>query len=289
VTRKTIAAVARLVRFPNGLVAAAAVIVGGRWAGAEWRSLPVTLAAGSAVALTALANAFNDYQDRSIDCIAHPERPIPSGAIAPGTALGIAVVAGIVGVGFAAAAAPPLGVLSICVAFVMLGYGWVKSCSGVAANAVVAVLGSLPFLYGAWASGAPRAAVPLVALAAPLQFARELAKDVDDVAGDRGRRRTLPLELGGAAARGIAVAAAFLAIIVLAGLGLWRPPSVGASFGWRFAGTLGGAPFTGLFVLPAGLFALFGCWRLMQGRSGAPAAFKVAMVLAIVAMVPLAP
>jgi hypothetical protein len=34
-------------------------------------------------------------------------------------------------------------------------------------------------------------------------------------------------------------------------------------------------------LLPAGLFALFGGWRLLRGSPGAATAFKVAMVLAI--------
>jgi geranylgeranylglycerol-phosphate geranylgeranyltransferase len=272
VTRKTVAAVARLARLPNGLVAAAAVIVGGRWAGAGWASGPVLLAALSAVALTAVANAYNDFEDRAIDAVVHAGRPIPSGAIAPRTALVVALVAGVLGVFLATAARLPLGVLSIFVIAAMIGYGRIKSWSGVAGNALVAILGSLPFLYGAWAAGAPQAAVPLMALAAPLQFAREVAKDIDDTAGDQGRRRTLPLMVGGAAARGIAVAAAVAGLCMLVAI-----PGGGLL---RLAAAL---------LLPAGAFVLFGCWRLLQGQSGAAGAFKAAMVLAILAMVPLAP
>jgi 4-hydroxybenzoate polyprenyltransferase len=110
-----------------------------------------------------------------------------------------------------------------------------------------------------------------MALAAPLQFARELAKDVDDVDGDSGRRLTAPLVLGEAATRGIAVAAAVIAVLVLGGIGV------------RFR------PATWVTLLPAGIIVLFGCWRLLRGRSGAPTSFKVAMVLAILGMIPLAP
>jgi 4-hydroxybenzoate polyprenyltransferase len=283
VTRKTVAAVARLARLPNGLVAAAAVIVGGRWAGAGWASGPVLLAALSAAALTAVANAYNDFEDRDIDAVVHAERPIPSGAIAPQTALLLALVAGALGVFLAAAARLPLGVLSIFVVAVMLGYGRIKAWSGVAGNVVVAVLGSLPFLYGAWAAGAPRAAIPLVALAAPLQFAREVAKDIDDVAGDFGSRRTLPLTVGRAAARGISVVAAVLAVCGL---------PLAAAGSTRVGVTMPGGGLlllAGVLLLPAGAFVLFGCWRLLQGRAGAAGAFKAAMVLAILAMVPLAP
>jgi geranylgeranylglycerol-phosphate geranylgeranyltransferase len=261
-----------LVRLPNGLVAAAAVIVGGRWAGASWWNPAVTLAAGSAVALTGVANAFNDYDDRAIDVIAHPERPIPSDAITPSLAVRVGAAAALLGIGLAAAATPALGAMSVVVVAVMLGYGRIKARSGVAANVIVATLGALPFLYGASAAGHPAAALPLLALAAPLHLAREVAKDVDDVDGDRGRRRTLPLVAGLSVARAVAVAAAGVAVLVLMIVGTrWRPPLMGA------------------LLLPAGLFALIGGWRLLRGSPGAATAFKVAMVLAIAVMLALPP
>jgi len=75
------------------------------------------------------------------------------------------------------------------------------------------VLASMPFLYGAWAAGEPRAGLVLVGIAAPLHFAREIAKDVDDIDGDRGRRRTLPITAGVGVARVIEVAATFVFIV----------------------------------------------------------------------------
>jgi geranylgeranylglycerol-phosphate geranylgeranyltransferase len=221
--------------------------------------------------LAAVANGFNDYEDQAIDSVVHAERPIPSGAIQPRAALVTVVVAGIAGIALAAAAARPLGVVSVGVVVIMLGYGRIKASSGMAANAVVAVVGSLPFLYGAWAAGAPRAAVPLMALAAPLQLAREVAKDVDDVAGDRGQRRTLPLIAGQTVARWVGVAAACVAVLVLTEVGgRWRP-------------------LARLALLPAGALVMVGCWQLARARGGAPRTFKLAMVLAILGMIPLAP
>jgi geranylgeranylglycerol-phosphate geranylgeranyltransferase len=271
VTPRTLTALVALVRLPNGLVAAGAVFVGGRWAGGGWWNPRVALAAASAVALTAVANAVNDYQDASIDVVAHPNRPIPSGAIAARTALGVAGSAAVIGIGCAAMAAPGLGLLSLGVVAAMVSYGVIKARSGVAANAMVAALGALPFLYGAWAAGVPSAAAPLVALAAPLQFAREVAKDIDDVTGDRGRRQTLPLVAGTGAARAIGTASAIVAIAVLATFGHGRPPLAAAT------------------LFPAGAVAGVGAWRLAKGQSGAATIFKVAMVLAILAMVALAP
>src|SRR5689334_17162382 len=64
------AAALRLARWPNALMAAAAVVLGAAWAGgvrsATW------LAASAALALTGFANAVNDLHDVDIDRLAHP-------------------------------------------------------------------------------------------------------------------------------------------------------------------------------------------------------------------------
>jgi len=199
-------ALARLVRLPNGLLAAAGVFVGARGAGVTW-SAPVLATGVAAICLAIVANAFNDYDDRAIDAIIHPERPLPSGAITPGAALRTVAVAALGGVTLSALARPMLALVSIGVIGVMLAYSRIKAQWGVVGNATVAVLGSMPFLYGAWAAGRPEAGLVLVGIAAPLHFAREIAKDVDDIDGDRGRRRTLPIIAGVGAAQVVRIAA----------------------------------------------------------------------------------
>jgi 4-hydroxybenzoate polyprenyltransferase len=71
----------------------------------------------------------------------------------------------------------------------------------------------MPFLYGAWAAGKPEAGIVLLGIAAPLHFAREIAKDIDDIDGDRGRRRTLPLVAGVGVARTTEIVATAIFIV----------------------------------------------------------------------------
>jgi geranylgeranylglycerol-phosphate geranylgeranyltransferase len=173
----------------------------------------VLAAALAAICLAVVANAFNDYDDRAIDALIHPSRPLPSGAITPRAALLAVAIAAVAGIVLSALARPILGAVSVGVVAVMLVYGRVKACSGVVANAIVALVGSMPFLYGAWAAGDPASGVVLVGLAAPLHFAREIDKDLDDVAGDAGRRRTLPIVAGPQIARAIAITATAVFIV----------------------------------------------------------------------------
>jgi geranylgeranylglycerol-phosphate geranylgeranyltransferase len=87
-----LSAALRLVRWVNALTAAAGVLVGAWWAG--WGSASaIALAALAAIALTATANAWNDLADIEIDRVAHPERPLPSGALTPAAAEQIAMAA----------------------------------------------------------------------------------------------------------------------------------------------------------------------------------------------------
>lgn len=180
------------------------MLVGARGAGVTW-SPAVLAAALAAICLGAVANAFNDYDDRDIDAIIHPHRPLPSGAVTPNAALRAVAIGALGGVLLSMVARPVLGVVSVGVIAFMLIYGRIKARWGVAANAIVAVLGSMPFLYGAWAAGKPEAGLVLMGIAAPLHFSREVAKDIDDMAGDQGRRRTLPLVAGVGVARAISI------------------------------------------------------------------------------------
>lgn len=256
-------AVLALVRWPNALIAAGGVVAGALWAAGRGAPLaPLLFAAGAATALTALANAFNDFTDREIDRVAHPERPLPSGTLRPFTALAVAATGAISGIVLAALARPALGALSAAVATLMVVYSTSLKRHGLPGNLVVAVLASLPFLYGAWAAGRPEAASALLALAIPLHLAREIAKDLDDAPGDAGVRRTLPVARGVAAARAALVAALVIFLAALAAMA-WRRP--------RFA----------VAALPVVVLSCVAAWRATRGQRGGPLLFKSAMVCAL--------
>jgi 4-hydroxybenzoate polyprenyltransferase len=146
---------------------------------------------------------------------------------------------------------------------------WVYSARlkrrGVAGNVAVAVLGSLPFLYGAWAVDKLREGLLLVVVAAPLHFAREVAKDLADASGDAGTRRTIPLTSGVAAAR----AAVVSSVVVYSGAVLLLAR---------------GHPLFATLLVPTIFLAGLATRRLYLGRGGSAELLKAAMVVAIVAL-----
>ncbi|MGH7648354.1 MAG: UbiA family prenyltransferase [Gemmatimonadaceae bacterium] len=253
----------RLARWPNAVMSAAGVALGAWWVG--WGDVPrIAFAAAGAACLTVTANVWNDLADVDIDRRAHPGRPLPAGLVSQATARRIAAAAGLAGVALEALGAPELGAASVAVVALMYAYSpWIKR-TGLPGNILVAVLASLPFLYGAWVVGHPRGAIALVMVAVPLHLAREIAKDLDDAPADAGSRRTVPVSAGASAAIAILAVASLAFLLLLVPFAAARP---------RFAAA----------VVPAGVLVLYAVSIAVRGHRGSPLVFKLAMLCAMAA------
>lgn len=259
------AAVLRLVRWPNTLIAAAGVLVGAWWADGDPFTARPLLAALCAIALACVANADNDRHDVAIDRRAHPERPLPSGAIGGVAARRVVYGASVAALLLALAAGGAIVIATPLVLLLMLAYSPCLKPLGLPGNLTVALLASLPFLYGGWSVGHGRATLALVALAMPLHLAREIGKDLEDADADAGARRTLPIAAGPAVARRALVVSVAAFLVVLAWFAEDRP---------RFV----------LLLIPALLLVAAGTWMALAARRGAPGLFKTAMVCAMAAL-----
>lgn len=267
-SRRAVSAALRLVRWANALTAAAGVVVGAWWAGWGADAL-VALAALAAVGLTAAANVWNDLADVDIDRLAHPDRPLVTGALSLHAADRLAMAAATGAVLAASNVSAVLGICSVGVLLLMRLYSpWIKR-AGVAGNFVVSVLASLPFVYGSYAAGHWERGLPLVLIAIPLHLAREVAKDLDDREADRGARRTLPIALGAPFARAMIIAA-----LVASGLAL--------AFG--LAPLVKSPALLFAALTPAMVALALASARTMGGRPGGPVFFKLAMVCAMAAL-----
>jgi geranylgeranylglycerol-phosphate geranylgeranyltransferase len=263
---RTAVAVLSLARWENALLSVAGVVLGAWWANRSPGEPETIVMAGVAALLTAFANADNDVRDFEIDRIAHPDRPLPSGALSIETARII--------VGLAAAAALVLSALlggaqtlaAVGVIAAMTLYNRGVKAQGVPGNVIVAIVASLPFVFGAWSAGSASAGLPLFLVGVPLHFAREIAKDLDDAHGDVSFRRTLPLRVGAATARLVVVSSVALFVVALAPFAVRTP---------AFA----------IVVLPAVALCLVAVRRVWSGQRGTARLLKSAMVVAMVAFV----
>ena len=174
----------------------------------------IALSVAVVALFTAAGNYLNDYFDREVDRKAHPSRPIPSGLVSPGSALWLSIVL------FVAAAL--LGWLIGSVSFlivitsvgVMLAYEVMLKSEGLAGNLSISWLTGALFLFGGAAVSAMDLAWVLALLAFLATLGRELIKDIQDLAGDEGHRKTLPMRLGPRKA-GAAASASLIGAVAL--------------------------------------------------------------------------
>jgi len=256
-----LAALARTVRPLNAALMAVGVAVGGVLsAGAALAGAsagPLALAALSATAIGAGANAHNDIQDVEIDRVNRPDRPLPSGALSVSAARSAWAALSALGVGLAALVSPlHLAIAAVSVGLLAAYNADLKRRPLVGNLAVTAVI-ALALPFGALAVGGVTGPVLLgAAFAAGSTLAREIAKDLEDAAGDAmGGARTLAVRAPGVAT-GLAAAAALATVAAL-----------------PLAHAAGLAPAFLLLALPAATLLLAATWAVLGlGARGEAAA-----------------
>lgn len=232
----------------------------------SWMELAI--ASISVVGFIAGGNALNDYVDREVDKVAHPERPLPSGRIEPVTALRVAAALYIMAI----AVALLLDLLSLIIVIVamvlMLAYEFKLKVSGLAGNIVIAVLTGGLFLLGGAVVGNIGNTIAVAGMAMLVSLAREITKDIEDMEGDEGRN-TLPMRIG---KRNAGMVAASFFII---GPVLSMEPAINGIFGVAYLP----------LVLVADAIFLYVSWILFKDPSRAQKLAKLGMMVALVAFI----
>lgn len=249
------AALVQLVRAPAALTVPGDALAGAAAAGRSLRGRGLALPAAS-VALYWSGMALNDYADRTLDAVERPERPIPSGQVTAGQALGVATGLTAAGLGLAAAGG---GRDALRVALPLVGAVWCYDLwlkrTPVGPVAMAACRGLDVLLGAGWQRR--RAALPAAAVVA--------AHTLGVTALSRGEVH------GGSAAAGAAVTAGSVAVGITSVLGPARSGLHRVCAG----------------LAAAGFAALAGPPQLAAARTPSPAAMRTATVAGIHAMVPL--
>jgi geranylgeranylglycerol-phosphate geranylgeranyltransferase len=260
-----------LVRGRNLLIAAAGVAIGGVLAmGRVAGPRELVLALLSAACLGAAGNAANDLWDIEADRVNKPHRPLASGALSRDLAVAVGGAAGGLGLLLAWLAGSTVFVIALPALAVMLAYSPVLKPVPILGNVAVALVGSLPLVYGAGAVGDWRAGLVPFWLAALLHLARKVVKDLEDIPGDlAAQRRTIPIAWGRRA--GFLAAAAPLVVFVPVALLPWLAGPYGPRYG------------SVALLIAVGVAVIAG--RLLREESeGARAGLKLAMVLGLVGL-----
>jgi 4-hydroxybenzoate polyprenyltransferase len=262
-----------LVRAPAALTVPGDAVAGAAAAGWPFgrRTLGLT---GASVCLYWAGMALNDYADRHLDAMERPERPIPSGRIKPGTALGVATGLTAGGLGIAAAAGGKNALrVALPLAATVWAYDFVlkETVFGPVAMAATRVL---DVLLGA---GGARAALP----AALTVGAHTLAVTALSRSEVHGARPALPAATLAATA-GVRIAAGRVGPLASALLGTYAVTTGRAQYDAvrdpvapKIRRAVG-AGIHGMIPLQAGLIARTGAWR---SALAVAAAFPIARAL----------
>ncbi|MEK6985831.1 MAG: geranylgeranylglycerol-phosphate geranylgeranyltransferase [Candidatus Thermoplasmatota archaeon] len=219
-----------LTRAGNAVMAGLGAVVGGVVAGGDpstWARSPFAFLAVAFIA--AFGNILNDIADQAIDRMAHPTRPLPSRRVSIKAAQNLLVACGSIGLVAAfLAGSYTLVAFAIVVLAALHSYETHLKARGLPGNLLVAALVAATFLFGAAATARPIELWGpvwfLAGLALLANVGREIQKDMQDVAADRGHRTTIPIQFGLRGAGLAALVSVSLANGVALGLAA-RPPS----------------------------------------------------------------
>jgi geranylgeranylglycerol-phosphate geranylgeranyltransferase len=178
-------------------------------------SFPVALAVVGSVLVAAGGYVLNDVFDHETDKIIHKERVLPRGEMSERTARLYAVVL-LTGSPLLFLFINRLSFVNAALAALLLFlYSWkLKSTSGVIGNLATALLASNGALIGGFVVDNLAVVVPLAICVFFATISREIAKDVEDLPGDRvTRAQTIPMLIGRRKASRLA--ALFLCLAIL--------------------------------------------------------------------------
>lgn len=160
-------------------------------------TLEAFLAAVVVFVVTGAGNSINDYFDHKIDAINKPERPIPSGKISLKNALIYSISLFIVGIIMAFSINLLLGIIALLSSLLMIYYARDLKTKCLIGNISISFLTGLCFVFGGIAVNEITISIYLGFYAFLMTMAREIVKDMEDLAGDKEEgATTLPIVYG---------------------------------------------------------------------------------------------
>lgn len=212
-----------LIRLPNSIMAAIAVLVGALAVNPSAPIVPLTLAAVSAFMISGSSFAINDLCDKELDkSTGHEGRPLVSGSVTDDEAAFIGITLSFGGLYLSIFTDSPLTMgLALCSTIIAYAYSlYLKPYAAVIGHFATSYSVGVTFLYG-WStfglsSLATFSAVFLMfSVAFIANLSREVVKSVDDYRGDSiWGIRTVAVKRGQAFASTVALVIIVIAIVV---------------------------------------------------------------------------
>lgn len=198
------------------------VYVGGLVAGAAYNSMGLILAVIASFFITGSSMPFNDYIDRKVDEINHPDRAIPRGIISPKGMLYASLFFFAVGIGISYFVNIWCFAFAIIAFLLIMMYEFVTKTKGIWSNMTVAFVSAMAFTFGGAAAVSvtndPYKSITSALVISVMTFlamtGRETIMDIRDSEGDRLTRVTLPHTLGKKMAADVANVFLFATVVL---------------------------------------------------------------------------
>ena len=200
------AGMVKIIRPLNDIMSAFAVFISGVIS-AGWAMPLISVLAASAGTFFASAGGMviNDYFDYDIDSVNKPCRPIPSGKMSRKGAFWFSItlfLGAVVCVFFTNIYCIFLGIPAL---FLIVLYSWKLKRTLFIGNAVVGMLSGFALLFGGIATKSVHIVSVLAFIAFFASLSREMAKDIEDMEGDKkGGSKSMPVIAGAAQSAQIA-------------------------------------------------------------------------------------
>ena len=163
-----------------GVLIATGTDIFDHWQTIAWAALAV-------FAFIAGGNSLNDYTDREVDKIAHPERPLPSGQVTPRQVLFISAACFIVSFLSSLTLNLPSTIIVVLAIILMMSYEVKLKKDALTGNLEIALLTGMLFLLGGAVVGMMERTYVIALLAFLATLGREIVKDIEDMDGDFDR------------------------------------------------------------------------------------------------------
>ncbi|MCD6550184.1 UbiA family prenyltransferase [bacterium] len=178
--------------------------------------------------ITAGGNVLNDYFDYEIDKVVHKKRPLPSARILPDQAKITALLLLVIGAFLSAFLNEACFLITVLNVLLLISYEKSLKNRGILGNIAISYLVASLFLFGGLVVENLERIMVLVLLAFLVCLAREIQKDIEDIEGDRKKRKTLVMQVGEKISSAIA-----LILLTLASI-LSFIPLIEGIFGWGY-------------------------------------------------------
>ena len=205
----------KIIRPLNCLITFMVIIVGGLICSNDSHiTVKLVLAGVIGFIVAAAGNSINDFYDVDVDKINRPDRPLPSGILAPKNVLIFCVVLSLMALTLSLLINIYAFIISIISIILLFLYSYKLKRIPLIGNVIVSLLTALAFIFGGVVVGNVTLAIIPAVFAFLINLIREVIKDMEDFDGDtRLGIDTFPIRFGDRASKRLVIGVTVILVL----------------------------------------------------------------------------